>query len=402
MIRLLFFYYRPDISLNTSNQALTKITISMELLQNSSEAEEATMPVLVPEPSISQKRQLSRASKRRFSIESAESGASAVKKRKNDGDGEVLKAPFFKLVEVQGFRKMVKNMIVFTRDDPKLCYEYSLRDSTQQTYYCQRCQQQGVHVRLRLFKNTPNGGCVKLSPASHLCEPQIYDPSKYVEISLNVSTSQLVAPAPSEVDEDGQITLSNNMAAIAEVPVTKAIPENAEKLTDFQFDTFTTSDGSKIKHLTIINPEKKDVCYNFYYHASNHVYQCIECHRLSKYVYIKLYRNEANELFFEYGNNGHVCFPQPVPLTIEAANFKIKKDANVQFKNLTIFTSDSREFCYHYFWNIGNRFRCRRCLKQKSCVVAKLYQKETGEYYVKMNHHICEPIRYSESNDTPE
>ena len=382
---MLSIFYRPDLS----NQTLPEITLSMELLQDSSDAE-TTRPVLLPEQSTSQKRQSSRAPKRRLNIESAASGTPAIKRLKNP---EVLKAPFFKIVKVQyGKSKMIKKMIVFSRDNPELCYEYSLGTSAKREYYyCRRCTLQGKYVQLRLFKDTANGDYVKLSTTLHRCKPQIYDSSNYSETNFNVSTSQPDDDVPPEVDEESEKTLLNNMAA-AEVPVTQTIPENAEKLIDYKFDTFSKSDSSKTKYLTIIAPNNKDVCYTFYYENSKHVYQCIECRKLSKHVCVKLYQNEANELFFEYGNNEHVCFPRSVAITVEAANFEIKKDLNGNFKNLTVFTSGNRELCYRYHWNKGNYFRCSGCYKYKSCIAARLYEKETGEYYVKMDNHICEPI----------
>ena len=281
-----------------------------------------------------------------------------------------MKAPFFKVLKIQiktaALDGLVTKVIVFTRDDSKLCYEYALSSSAKREYFCEQCKQFYVHVKLQLIEDTANGDYVKLSNTPHRCEPQIYDPSKYVD------------------------------------SFTKTIPESAEKLNNYHFDTFTNSDGSKMKYLTIIDPDNNDVCYNFHYHTSNHVYQCVECMKLSKYVTVKPYQNEANELLFENGKNGHVCVPQPVATTIDKANFKIKKAANGKFKRLTIFTSGSREFCYRYFWTNRNYFRCKRCFKQKSIVGAKLYEKENGKYYVKMDNHVCDPVRYLKSQVTQE
>ena len=319
------------------------------------------MPNLVHGQSISQNSHLSRPPKRKLTVASAGFGTPAINRRKNDDIVEVLKAPFCKIVNVQYGFKMIKKVIVFTRDDPKLCYEYSLYTSVNQTYCCQRCKLQGIRVKLQLFENTADGDYVKLSSTSHRCEPQIYDPSKYAEI------------------------------------VNKTIPK---KLTNYEFNTFTKADGSKIRNLTIIDFKNKNVCYTLNYDTTKRLYRCYKCKMLSKNVSVKLYRNEANELCFKYGKNGHVCLPQTVAITIDAANFEIVKGANGKFKNLTIFTSGSRELCYRYHWTNGNYFRCNGCLKLKSQVPAKLFEKQNGEYYVKMNQHKCEPIRCSEFHGT--
>ena len=165
-------------------------------------------------------------------------GFPAIKKH-SDCDIEILKPPNFKVVKVQNSSGgMIEKVIVFLRDDPNRYYEYTICNSVNQTFYCYRCKPKCKNVKLQLFRDAKQGDFIKLSTTPHRCEPQIYDPSKFIEVES--SATALSTPTPASMPRASQgsssrTRISNGVSAAAAVAegfrsVTRSTPNLRRKV----------------------------------------------------------------------------------------------------------------------------------------------------------------------------
>ena len=244
----------------------------------------------------------------------------------------------------------------------------------------------------------------------------------FPEISLTLElpgdTSGVGTPMSGQGSERVDVRRSARSSALkrrpyenseAETPVVKkhkgrprgicseAVPKDAKKLTHYKIDKFKRQDGSKSEHITIFDPENKELCYVYYYESKN-LYKCLACQKFKHSVFIKLHRSGTNEIFVQYSPREHRCVPQPEALILDSADFKIKKDQCGKIQEMVVFERENREFCYRFYLvGKGHCFRCRGCHSEKKNVRARLYEKENGELYIKVEDHVCTPTLVTEA-----
>ena len=262
----------------------------------------------------------------------------------------------FKLLERHAVGKMRLRLAVFCfEDDDQLCYEYSKIGKN--VYRCVKCVNKKVCVRAKLISNGAET-FVKMSTVKHICEPEPYQEPHARQIH----------------------------------------PPN------FKIDCIKNPDGHVTKELTVFDPHDSSRSFVYFFISIQSVFECSDCKKMNKVVTAKLHQNETDGTsYLELSKTKHICESKPNRKILKDDDFQLQRDADGKFINLFVFHPEIGGSCYSFFPIKQNRFRCRGCFTQsKKCShEAKLFQHDSGEYYIKMGNfqHICEPIITSGSNE---
>ena len=247
-------------------------------------------------------------------------------------------------------RKMQPRLAVFCSDDDQLCYEYSKNGDN--LYYCVQCRiTMKYNVSAKIIKSGSES-FVKMSSVKHFCQPRPY---------REPQARQFIHPP------------------------------------NFTLDYFENSDGRVTKELTVLDPRDSSQSYVFYFLTRERFFECSGCKKMNKYVTVKLRQSETDGTSYLELNTEHVCESKPNEKILENDAFQLQRNFDGKISNLVFPHPEISDSCYVFFRLQYNRFRCQGCHSGgfRGSNEARIFQRDSGEYYVKMGdfQHVCEAIR---------
>uniref|UniRef100_A0AC34GS30 Uncharacterized protein n=1 Tax=Panagrolaimus sp. ES5 TaxID=591445 RepID=A0AC34GS30_9BILA len=313
-----------------------------------------------------------------------------------------------------------------------------------------------IKTAAKIYQKEDGTEFVMLNSKKHVCEPQKYDPRKYVEKKiLNVDNFKIIKNIRNGMDRSKLVIFSSSDKTacyeyywnnndkkfcccgcnIKKKHVTAEVGQysNGSKYlklsrtkhvcaprkydpTKFQmlniiinspnFKIFKYKHkGEMVSKLIIFCPSNTSLCYEFFWNKYAKYYQC-SCCRFGKNVIATVSKNEDEKEYVALSKSQDTC-------KLREFNFEKYKDdiiveklfynfipvRNSERDVLVIFTNENKEFCYKFLYDRFSKcFYCSKCynLKQKLPATVQNEGKENEFIAVKNQKHVCEPLKYSE------
>uniref|UniRef100_A0A914QAE4 Uncharacterized protein n=1 Tax=Panagrolaimus davidi TaxID=227884 RepID=A0A914QAE4_9BILA len=264
----------------------------------------------------------------------------------------------FKMVNINGTRRLLKRLLIFPSNDKRFCYEFRRSQLNPNIFYCNECEKMGIFFRAKIDQN----GELQIQDKKHVCKKLQYSTEKYFDIQ-------------------------------------KIRKPNYEIL-----ENCSTNSG---KVLIIFNPNNRNLCYDFRWRSNTKSFCCISCD-----VEAKIMNTSKENEYIEILKLNHHCKYRPYNREqyfifnnfVLAPDFEIRSQMvkGKERKTLFIFNENDKTKCYNFRYYSGDKvFICKECPKQEVHVTAKLHQNSDGEDYLILSkkQHVCEMVKYNPQKD---
>uniref|UniRef100_A0A914Q421 Uncharacterized protein n=1 Tax=Panagrolaimus davidi TaxID=227884 RepID=A0A914Q421_9BILA len=358
----------------------------------------------------------------------------------------------FKMVHINGEKKFLKRLLIFTSSEKRFCYEYCQNFDLSNIFHCVGCRKKNRNIRAKIDKNVD----ILLQEKEHICEKLEYSEENYFELPAikkpnyeileNCSTKSgraLIIFNPNDKSQCHQFRWQYNFFYCHRCNATAKIinesdeneyielqrmnheceflPYNREKFYDFKnfvlspdFELRTEfHHGTERKILIIFDKKDRTKCYVYNHRSSVQLYQCKNCQYKGVHVCAKLRQNSDGENYIILSKKEHICesvdyTPQTNDYVIlRAPSFKILGETSNGIPKIFIFDSKNKELCYVFSLHKHrvNQYECCGCLTFKSknpdksnrIVGIYLCKDKNGENYIQMKNnqkHCCKPKKY--------
>uniref|UniRef100_A0A914QUC9 Uncharacterized protein n=1 Tax=Panagrolaimus davidi TaxID=227884 RepID=A0A914QUC9_9BILA len=358
----------------------------------------------------------------------------------------------FKLVNINGKRKLIKRLLIFSANDKSFCYEYRRYSFKHGIFQCFECIKLGKGVFAKIDVN----GILKVEDKKHVCSKIQYSPEKYFDLQIirkpnyeileNCNTKSgkvLIMFNPNNRNECHEYAWKNCKKAFRCLGCNTTVHiHNASKETEYiellqlnhgceyrQFNREKYFDIQEIKKpnyeilencntisgkvLIVFNANNRNECHEFGFLKREKIYYCFDCRAKAKVKNVSMknefiellklnheceYRNYDREKYFKFKN-----FVLSPDFEIRTEMFVMEKTSNGNPK-LFIFDSADKSLCYIFSPERGTqRYKCRGCQeiakykKNQGIFTIYLCNDENGEYFVRMKNkqkHLCQPKIY--------
>lgn len=245
---------------------------------------------------------------------------------------------------------MQQILIIFDKNDSKLCYEYRFDKGS---FLCSGCFNQRISTRAKLFDEETNKEYLELYSVNHIC--------KYNPKTLFPPETTLQKPA-------------------------------------YEIQTVIKKE-KEIKKSIIFDTNERKYCHEYIKVKSRFV--CSPCQRKNQHVYAKLAQNESGNEYLRVSSNPHICkrrlnIPESDKnfICLDFSKFKIHKP-NAGKRQIFLFDENDSKMGYEFHLTSRNLFYCFQCKKQNHSFMIKLIQKRDNSFYLRMKgnqKHICNAI----------
>uniref|UniRef100_A0A914YLL1 Uncharacterized protein n=1 Tax=Panagrolaimus superbus TaxID=310955 RepID=A0A914YLL1_9BILA len=272
---------------------------------------------------------------------------------------KIIKKPEYEFVEVfqNGMKKT--RLIIYTGENKKFCYEY-FWDQHKNRYHCCGCIRKSV--RAAIYNINEENEYVMLINNNHICQPREYD-------SLKLFERQKIVRKP-----------------------------------DFEIQTILKN-GTEKRTLVVFVPENRKMCHKYLSRnfSQQHFY-CSRCHNKRHSVIARLCQDDdESEQYIVLGEEAHICDPKPYvsanssqDIIVDSNDLIFISKTNGQSR-IFVFNPKNRNMGYEFSETKNNFYMCLGCHQKRKSVIAKLCQKDNGEFYIRMGpnqKHACQFRKY--------